>query len=482
MREVVPAVVRVVDVPSSATLPELHDIFQVALGWTDSHLHQFIAGGLRYGVPHVDDFDDERDEAGMRLADLPTRFGYVYDFGDNWEHDVELLGRGGDEPGCVYGEGTCPPEDCGGPGGYAELLDVLANPNDDEHEHMRSWVGDRLAGFDRAATDMLVRQTIGAVPESVRLVLDLAHGGMRLTPGGRLPRAFVRQVQQQRPDWRLLDRPAQLEDDLPPLAVLHNLLRSVGLLRLRHGVVYPTRAAGDDLEVVRRLRSWFSPDGEFTTMLAGVTVTLVAAFGPIAAGELAAKAADWLGPHWTHMDGRPMTVDDVRFSISRQSALLRGLDQVQVGWPAWREGPSARWLLPRATALTAIWSLRDRAQGLAGSVLVDDAAGDPSAGRYVDAALGCPSADLRRVRITPAAPAGAARRADSADAASGLDVGRERVVKLLRVLVVEVNPVKGAVTAWAISSRRATGRPSSLESRPTPFASCSLTAQDALVA
>jgi hypothetical protein len=58
-----------------------------------------------------------------------------------------------------------------------------------------------------------------------------------------------------------------------------------------------------------------------------------------------------------------MTVGDVRISVSRQSALLRGLDQVQVDWPAWREGPSARWLLPRATALTAIWSPQLRAVG-----------------------------------------------------------------------------------------------------------------------
>jgi hypothetical protein len=98
-------------------------------------------------------------------------------------------------------------------------------------------------------------------------------------------------------------------------------------------------------------------------MLAGVTVALVAAFGPITAHELATKAADWLGPHWTHMDGRLMTVDDVRFAISGQSPLLRALDQVQVGWPAWGEGPAARWLLPRATALTAIWSARDRVDG-----------------------------------------------------------------------------------------------------------------------
>jgi hypothetical protein len=82
LREVTPAVLRVVDVPASCTLSELHDLLQVAMGWTDSHLHQFLAGDARYGVPDQE-FDTEvRDEAGFRLADLPTRFGYLYDFGD----------------------------------------------------------------------------------------------------------------------------------------------------------------------------------------------------------------------------------------------------------------------------------------------------------------------------------------------------------------------------------------------------------------
>ena len=121
LREVAPRVLRVVDVPASSTLPELHDLLQVAVGWTDSHLHQFVAGGIRYGVPHEEWPDDQVDEAGVRLRGLPERFVYLYDFGDGWTHDVELLGPGADQPGCVYGEGTCPPEDCGGPPGYAEL-------------------------------------------------------------------------------------------------------------------------------------------------------------------------------------------------------------------------------------------------------------------------------------------------------------------------------------------------------------------------
>ena len=61
----------------------------------------------------------------MRLRGLSKRFVYLYDFGDGWTHDVELLGPGTDQPGCVYGEGTCPPEDCGGPQGYAEIQAVL---------------------------------------------------------------------------------------------------------------------------------------------------------------------------------------------------------------------------------------------------------------------------------------------------------------------------------------------------------------------
>jgi Plasmid pRiA4b ORF-3-like protein len=142
LREVCPRVVRVIDVPASSTLPELHGLVQVALGWTDSHLHQFVADDVCYGVPDEEWPDHQVDEAAVRLRDLPERFVYLYDFGDGWTHDVELLGPGRDQPGCVYGEGTCPPEDCGGPSGYAELRAVLADPEHDDYEQMRDWTGD----------------------------------------------------------------------------------------------------------------------------------------------------------------------------------------------------------------------------------------------------------------------------------------------------------------------------------------------------
>ena len=135
--EVEPVVIRVLDVPATVTLPELHELLQAGIGWTDSHLHQFVTGEVRYGAYDLDAMDDEHDEAGVLLSDLPGRFSYLYDFGDGWDHDVEVLGPGAGEPGCRYGEGNCPPEDCGGPSGFAELLAVLADPSHEDHRQLR---------------------------------------------------------------------------------------------------------------------------------------------------------------------------------------------------------------------------------------------------------------------------------------------------------------------------------------------------------
>jgi len=354
LRDVIPAVVRVIDVPASSTLPELHELLQAGIGWTDSHLHQFVAGDVRYGVPAEDSWDEEeRDEAKAGLRDLSAAFTYQYDLGDGWEHDVEILGRGDEQPGCRYGEGACPPEDCGGPGGYEELLAVLADPTREDHQQMRAWAGE-LPDFDQGSTDLHVRRIVGEVPASVRLVLDLAHGGVKLTPGGRLPRAFVRQVQQQRPHWHPLGRPASTEDDLAPLSALHELLRDVGLLRLANGILYPTKAASDDLEVVRRLRSWFEP-GAFATILAGDAVAALVAFGPQRSDELANRVFPLIGRGWTQ-NGQPMTEQHVRRGIGSLSLVLQALDQIETDWPTWRAGPSARCLLTRATALAGLWS------------------------------------------------------------------------------------------------------------------------------
>lgn len=356
MREVEPLVVRVLDVPAGALLPELHDLLQAALGWTDSHLHQFVADGVSYGMAGTDGPEDEQDEAGVPLRTLPSHFTYLYDFGDGWEHAVERLGPGGERPGCASGEGACPPEDVGGPPGYAEMLEVLGDPAHPEHEAMATWAGHWSGEFDLEATDLLVRQTAGVVPEPVRLVLDLAAGGVRLTSGGRFPRAFVRQIQEHYPAWYPLGRPASIEDDLVPLAALHDLLRGVGLLRLSSGVISPTRAASDDTQVIRRLRSWFGPDDSFTAILIGESLASLVAEGPCRVDELATRIFSLLGDRWVTGEGEPLAEAHVLASLNRSRAVLIGLDLIASTQGSWLAGPAARWLLPRATALAQLWT------------------------------------------------------------------------------------------------------------------------------
>ena len=51
---------------------------------------------------------------------------------------------------CIAGANACPPEDCGGPWGYAALLEVLADPAHPEHAERLEWLG---GGFDPAHFD-----------------------------------------------------------------------------------------------------------------------------------------------------------------------------------------------------------------------------------------------------------------------------------------------------------------------------------------
>lgn len=381
LREVTPPVLRILDVPATATVAELHELLQAGLGWTDSHLHEFQTpaqdnpnatgagiGPARYGVPDPD-FDDPdgdgpgdvepvRDETTAQVRELGARFVYLYDFGDGWTHDIAVLGPGGPQPGCVYGEHACPPEDCGGPTGHAQLCAALADPTHPEHTHLRTWAGPGYdpTVFDQAGIDTLIRRTAGQVPETVTRLLELTTDGIRLTAAGRLPRAVVRSMQQHRPDWAYTPRPARREDDLPPLGALHDLLRHVGLLRLRYGVLAPTRAATNPTHTIRRLRTGFGPDTGFTAVLAGTIVALLAHHGPTPLPVLARRAHPLLD-RWAHPDGTPLSPADVRLEISRLAALAQGLDLLRIHDSLWAPGPAAHTLLPRATALTHLWTL-----------------------------------------------------------------------------------------------------------------------------
>jgi hypothetical protein len=142
LADVEPAVWRRILVPEDMTLWELHAVLQTAMGWHDAHLHLFRVGPVLYG--NVEDFPGEPgDEERTTVADAAAvthEFFYEYDFGDGWEHRIEIGQRlpavGIGTPHCVAGMRACPPEDCGGPPGYERLLAVLADPSDPEHDEL----------------------------------------------------------------------------------------------------------------------------------------------------------------------------------------------------------------------------------------------------------------------------------------------------------------------------------------------------------
>jgi len=120
------------------------------MGWTDSHLHEFDINGRRYGPPDEDVSQEMFDEAGTALTMLgfkpAAQFVYHYDLGDSWMHDirvekVEPVAAEPLRPLCLDGARACPPEDCGGPPGYEELLTALADPHNSRHRELRRWVG-----------------------------------------------------------------------------------------------------------------------------------------------------------------------------------------------------------------------------------------------------------------------------------------------------------------------------------------------------
>ena len=145
-----PPIWRRLQIRSDTKLDQLHDVLQTAMGWYDSHLHQFVADGVQYGVANDDWGAEMQDERLVTLADLAPAAGdrilYEYDFGDGWEHDLLVEKVLEPEPGatypvCVTGRRACPPEDVGGIWGYAELLQILSDPDHPEYEERLEWVG-----------------------------------------------------------------------------------------------------------------------------------------------------------------------------------------------------------------------------------------------------------------------------------------------------------------------------------------------------
>jgi hypothetical protein len=152
LRDVEPPIWRRLDVPTSLTLHELHEVIQTAMGWQNYHLHLFDVDGVNYG--DVEDMEGPLgDEDAFTVGQAAGGFSYEYDFGDGWTHDIhidQVIASVG-APQLVGGARACPPEDCGGAWGYRHLLEVLADPAHEEHEHLLGWVG---GAFDPEAFDL----------------------------------------------------------------------------------------------------------------------------------------------------------------------------------------------------------------------------------------------------------------------------------------------------------------------------------------
>ena len=158
--DVRPPIWRRVLTPASISLAKLHQLIQLAMGWHNSHLHAFQVGMTTYGDPHPDLDDWMENQRGVTLAQIaPTeksKVRYEYDFGDGWVHTllVEKIlpsEEGQTYPRCLTGRRACPPEDCGGPWGYADFLEALTDPEHEQHTQLVEWIGE---DFDPAAFDL----------------------------------------------------------------------------------------------------------------------------------------------------------------------------------------------------------------------------------------------------------------------------------------------------------------------------------------
>jgi Plasmid pRiA4b ORF-3-like protein len=160
--DVKPAVLRRLEVPLDIRIDRLHLTIQAAMAWTNSHLHELRAGDVGWSTPYPDadwagDFLDAREaRLGDILEDIGTKtLKYLYDFGDGWEHTIKIERLTTPEPGMLYPRlievsGRCPPEDCGGPWGYAELIEAIKDPKHERHAELIEWIGD---DFDPDAVD-----------------------------------------------------------------------------------------------------------------------------------------------------------------------------------------------------------------------------------------------------------------------------------------------------------------------------------------
>lgn len=173
LNDIEPEIWREVDMPLGMSLKGLHDVIQAVFGWADYHLHEFRIGDRLYGVPAPDGEDygravlrDKSVRIEALIAKGHDRFEYVYDFGDNWEHAVEIGQVADADPAVKYprfvaGARRGPPEDVGGFPGYYEFLKAIGNKRHPEHKRMLAWCG---GSYDPDDIDLFnLRLRLGAI-------------------------------------------------------------------------------------------------------------------------------------------------------------------------------------------------------------------------------------------------------------------------------------------------------------------------------
>jgi hypothetical protein len=304
-----PPVWRRLELPGNLTLPQVHQMIQAAMGWTDSHLHRFRTGRDHRSPYFVTTFDVDEGEEGVleddvRLDQLVAAVGdaiwYEYDFGDGWDHVLkveEVLEEPPAAVRCLGGRMACPPEDCGGIGGYEELAAWVRNGYDDallptsfeDAEQGRDWLpldwdpdhfdvdeadaalaaafaepvvvtgelANLLEQLDRRGSRSL-REVLGRpwshgptdvsdneaarLTEAYRILLEVVGDGVALTSAGYLPPRLVEQLAERTGIAGWWIGKANREDLTPPVAIVRETARALGLVSVRKGRLTPTAA------------------------------------------------------------------------------------------------------------------------------------------------------------------------------------------------------------------------------------------------
>jgi hypothetical protein len=170
-----PLIWRRVAVRTSMNLKALHTVIQATVGWLDYHLWEFVIDELKYSIPDPDRphvKNDATTQLAAILASGITEFGYVYDFGDNWEHrivveEVRTAEAGAQYPGFLGGERRCPPEDCGGPPGHFDFIENIAHKQSKTAKEALDWYG---GPYDPNDIDVeQINITLGRIANAYRL-------------------------------------------------------------------------------------------------------------------------------------------------------------------------------------------------------------------------------------------------------------------------------------------------------------------------